>query len=68
MIKAVTKQNELIGKFGGYVDFTLWLEHSDYAVLDIDKPLYNLKRDNAGTVTLEPINKAYLQKLYIKEV
>lgn len=66
MIKAVTKQNELIGKFGGYIDFTFWLEQSEYAVVAINKPLYNLKRDNAGTVILEPINKAYLQKLHIK--
>ena len=68
MIKAVTKQNELIGKFGGYIDFIVWLEQSEYAVIAINKPLYNLKRDNTGTVTLEPINNVYLQKLHIKEV
>lgn len=65
MIKAVTKQNELIGKFGGYIDFQMWLLDSDWAVVDYNKPLRAFQRDG-GVVTLEPINAQYLKKLNIK--
>lgn len=65
MIKVVTTKNELVGEFGGYIDFHRWLLGSDWAVVDYGKTLYNLQRDG-GTVTVEPINGAYLQKLHIK--
>lgn len=65
MIKAITKQNEVIGKFGGYIDFHMWLLDSDWAVVDMNKPLRAFQRDG-GVVTLEQINDAYLQKLHIK--
>ncbi len=65
MIKAVTKQNEVIETFNGYNGFYAWLLCSDWAVVDMNKPLHEFKRDG-GVVTLEPINNAYLQKLNIK--
>ena len=65
MIKAVTKQNSVIGTFESYIDFHMWLLDSDWAVVDINKPLRAFQRDG-GVVTLEPINNAYLQKLNIK--
>lgn len=65
MIKVVTKENELVGKFGGYIDFHRWLLGSDWAVVDMNKPLRAFQRDG-GTVVVEPINDAYLQKLHIK--
>lgn len=65
MIKAVTKQNEVIETFNSYNGFYAWLLCSDWAVVDMHKPLHAFKRDG-GVVTLEPINKAYLQKLNIK--
>lgn len=65
MIKAVTKENELIGKFGGYIDFHMWLLGSNFGVVDYGKPLWRLQRDG-GTVILEPINNADLQKSNIK--
>lgn len=65
MIKAIQKDGTLIGKFGGYIDFTMWLEQSDWAVVDINKPLRAFQRDG-GVVTLEPINGTYLQKMHIK--
>lgn len=61
MIKVVTKENELVGKFGGYIDFHRWLLGTDWGVVDYGKTLYNLQRDG-GTVIVEPINEAYLQK------
>lgn len=65
MIKAVTKQNEVIETFNGYNGFYAWLLCSDWAVVDMHKPLHAFKREG-GVVTLEPINNAYLQKLNIK--
>lgn len=65
MIEAITKTGERIGKFGGYIDFHMWLLDSDWAVVDCGKPLWRLQRDG-GVVTLEPINNTYLQKLHIK--
>lgn len=66
MIKAIMKNGELIGKFGGYIDFHKWLLGSDWGVVDYGKPLWRLQRDG-GTVILEPIDGAYLQKLHIKD-
>ena len=65
MIKAVTKQNEVIKTFNGYNGFYAWLIGSEWAVVDMHKPLHAFKRDG-GVVTLEPIDNAYLQKLHIK--
>lgn len=65
MIKAIQKDGTVIGKFGGYIDFHMWLLDSNWAVVDINKPLRNFQRDG-GVVTLEPIDNAYLQKLHIK--
>ena len=67
MIKAVTKENELIKKFGGYIDFHNWLLGTDYAVVDYGKPIWRLQRDG-GVVILEHINNEYLKRLHIKEV
>lgn len=36
MIKAVTKQNEVIETFNGYNGFYAWLLCSDWAVVDMD--------------------------------
>ena len=65
MIEAITKTGERIGKFGGYIDFHMWLLDSDWAVVDMNKPLRAFQRDG-GVVILEPINGAYLRKLHIK--
>nr|DAG43681.1 MAG TPA: hypothetical protein [Caudoviricetes sp.] len=65
MIKAVTKQNGVIGEFKSYMDFHMWLLDSDWAVVDFGKSLQAFQRDG-GVVTLEPINAQYLQKLNIK--
>lgn len=65
MIKAIQKDGTLISKFGGYIDFHMWLLDSYWAVVDINKPLRAFQRDG-GVVTLEPINGTYLQKLHIK--
>ena len=64
MIEAITKTGERIGKFGGYIDFHMWLLDSDWAVVDMGKSLRAFQRDG-GVVTLEPINGTYLQKLNI---
>lgn len=34
MIEAITKTGECIGKFGGYIDFHMWLLDSDWKVVD----------------------------------
>ena len=65
MIEAITKQNETIKEFKSYMDFRMWLLDSNWAVVDMHKPLRAFQRDG-GVVTLEPINDAYLQKLHIK--
>lgn len=65
MIKAIQKDGTLISEFGSYIDFHMWLLDSDWAVVDINKPLRAFQRDG-GVVTLEPINGTYLQKLHIK--
>ncbi len=65
MIKAITKQNETIKEFKSYNGFNVWLMGSEWAVVDLGKPLDEFKHDG-GVVTLEPINDAYLQKLHIK--
>lgn len=65
MIKAITKQNETIKEFKSYDGFNVWLMESEWAVVDLGKPLDEFKRDG-GVVTLEPINDTYLQKLNIK--
>lgn len=65
MIKAVTKNNELIGKFESYIEFHKWLLGSDWGVIDYGNSLRAFQRDG-GVVTLEPIDGAYLQKLHIK--
>lgn len=64
MIKVITKENELIGKFGGYIDFHHWLIGSAWGVVDYGKPLWRLQRDG-GTVIVEPIDTEYLRKLNI---
>lgn len=65
MIKAITKQNETIKEFTSYNGFNVWLIESEWAVVDLGKPLSEFKRDG-GVVTLEPINPTYLAKLNIK--
>lgn len=65
MIKAITKQNGVIGEFKNYMDFHMWLLDSNWAVVDLGKSLQAFQRDG-GVVTLEPISGAYLQKLHIK--
>lgn len=65
MIKVVTKENALVGKFDAYIDFHRWLLNTDWGVVDYGKSLYRFQRDG-GTVIVEPINEAYLQKLHIK--
>ncbi len=64
MVKVITKDGELIGKFGGYIDFYHWLEGSAWGVVDFGKPLWRLQRDG-GTVIVEPIDTEYLRKLHI---
>lgn len=64
MIKVITKENELIGKFGGYHDFYNWLIGSAWGVVDFGKPLWRLQRDG-GTVIVECINEGYMRKLHI---
>ena len=65
MIEAITKTGERIGNFGGYIDSHMWLLDSNWAVVDMNKPLRAFQRDG-GVVTLEPINAQYLNQLHIK--
>lgn len=64
MIKVITKEHELIGKFGGYIDFHKWLLGSAWGVVDYGKPLCRLQRDG-GTVIVECIDEEYMRKLHI---